>query len=127
MLYLDRGNPPKHSGSRYSEKMLDASYMLVKSKDSSSKKPYFLRPIAIMELSCGQTVPLWYPSGLYRRSNDDSVRMPQPLNMSSSNIRRATSFAFSGSTISLQSACPAFDEITSHWPSLSSASAKYFL
>ena len=51
--------------------------------------PYFAIPLAMIELSCGQTEPLWYDSGLYRDSVHPTVRIPQPVkNSCSSGFRR---------------------------------------
>ena len=43
-----------------------------------ARRPACARPSAISELSCGQTVPLWYSSGSNAGSSAASVRTPQP-------------------------------------------------
>jgi hypothetical protein len=50
---------------------------------ASGQRAYRASPEAIRELSWGQTVPLWYESGLYPRSSVDIVRTPQPDHIAS--------------------------------------------
>ena len=57
---------------------------------ASSAKPYRLNPAAMIELSCGQTEPLWYECGLYEGCSEESVRMPQPEFMSGASSRSTT-------------------------------------
>ena len=61
------------------------------------------------ELSCGQTVPLWYESGLKPTSPEDIVRTPHP-DQSSSPISWSTiASARSAGTMPLQRRWPMFD------------------
>ncbi len=66
----------------------------------------------MIPLSCGQTVPRWYPIGLYRPAFDERVRTPHPENISSDMSRSATRAALPSSTMPVHRACPGFDDTT---------------
>jgi hypothetical protein len=80
----------------------------------------------MIELSNGQTVPTWYPIGLYRASSSPSERTPQPENSFGPIRCMTTDGALSASTIPLHSRCPMLEDSASTWvPSASRARAKY--
>ena len=65
------------------------------------------------ELSWGQTVPLWYASGLYAASAVDIVRTPQPDQSCSPIKRSTTASARSEGTMPLHSRWPMFEHMES--------------
>ena len=73
------------------------------------QRPPRASPSAISELSWGQTVPLWYSSGLKPASAADIVRTPQPDQSSSPISPSTTASMRSGGTMPLQSRWPMFE------------------
>ena len=61
---IERGKPAKTSGRRCSKKGAAVEDRAPAIVAAASWCPYPVRPATISELSCGQTVPVWYPSGL---------------------------------------------------------------
>jgi hypothetical protein len=61
MPYFERVSPPKPTEALRQPIVLERSGRLVhpvNNKDISLMNPYFLKPMAMIALSCGQTVPL---------------------------------------------------------------------
>ncbi len=97
-----RAYPAKTSGSDQS-KWPAASISARATRRAASVYPWRASPQAVSDVSCGQTVPLWYEIGLYAASSLAIVRIPQPDQSDSERSWSTTGATRSGRTIPLQS------------------------